>query len=192
LLKWRHMARRVDNPYSTGLEIRAARLEDLEAISVLEQRVWRELAASPQDLRRRFLQFPRGLQAAYLSTQLVGFCCSVLTDLDAAEVEVNERFPWRHVPQGRNIFLLGLTVDPEVRRLGIGSALVRQELELAKEQGCRKVQLVANSMSRVLFQRLGLKVVHPLPHLFREFPKLIQDPVLMELVLSMEAEERRK
>jgi ribosomal protein S18 acetylase RimI-like enzyme len=174
----------MEDAYSAALEFRAARLDDLAAVSALEQRVWRELSASVHDLRRRFLQFPRGFQVAYLSDRLVGFCCSVLTTLDATQVEINERYPWRHLPEGHNIFLLGLTVDPELRRLGIGTALVRQELELAKELNCLKIQLVANSQSRVLFERLGLKTVQSLSHLFREFPKLIQDPVLMEMVVD--------
>jgi ribosomal protein S18 acetylase RimI-like enzyme len=183
------VARSMEDAYSAGLEFRSARLDDLEAVSALEQRVWRELAASSHDLKRRFLQFPPGFQVSYLSSQLVGFCCSVLTPLDATEVEINERYPWRHVPEGKNIFLLGLTVDPEFRRLGIGTALVQQELDLAKELGCRKVQLVANSQSRVLFERLGLKVVQSLSHLFREFPKLIQDPVLMEVEVRLQVQD---
>jgi ribosomal protein S18 acetylase RimI-like enzyme len=169
---------------NTNSEIRVARMEDLEKVAQLETRVWRELAASPEDLKRRFLVFPQGFCLAVAGSNLLGFCCSLLTDTDARLAVLNETFPPRHIPRGDYFFLLGLTVDPLFRRRGIAQSLVAEELALAKRLGCRKIQLIANASSRPLFEKAGLSVVRASEELFLQHHDLMPEPVLMEKVLA--------
>ncbi|RPJ56035.1 MAG: GNAT family N-acetyltransferase [Acidobacteria bacterium] len=159
-------------------------MEDLEKVAQLENRVWRELAATPDDLRRRFLVFPQGFLLAAAGSDLLGFSCSLLTDTDARVAALNETFPPRHIPRGEYFFLFGLTVDPLFRRNGIARRLVTEELALAEKLGCRKVQLIANASSRPLFEKSGLAVVRPSQELFVQYRDLMPQPVLMEKVLT--------
>ncbi len=159
-------------------------MEDLEKVAQLETRVWRELAASLDDLRRRFLVFPQGFFLAVAGSNLLGFSCSLLTDTDARIAALNETFPPRHIPRGGYFFLFGLTVDPLFRRKGIAQRLVAQELSLAERLGCRKVQLIANAFSQPLFEKAGLRVVRPSDELFVEYRDLMPEPALMEKVLT--------
>ncbi len=159
-------------------------MEDLEKVTQLEARVWRELAASLDDLRRRFLGFPQGFLLAMAGSDLLGFSCSLLTDTDARIAAVNETFPPRHIPRGDYFFLFGLTVDPLFRRKGIARHLVVEELALAERLGCQKVQLIANALSRPLFEKAGLTVVRPSDELFVQHRDLMPQPVLMEKVLK--------
>ncbi len=159
-------------------------MEDLEKVAQLETRVWRELAASLEDLRRRFLLFPQGFLVAVAGSDLLGFSCGLLTDIDARVAALNETFPPRHIPRGDYFFLFGLTVDPLFRRKGIAQRLVAEELRLAEKVGCRKVQLIANALSRPLFAKAGLTVVRPSDELFVQHRDLMPQPVLMEKVLK--------
>ncbi len=179
-----HQAYQQRKSHLFGLRLRPARLDDLPKITRLEQRVWKELSADYQDLRRRFLQFPKGLQVAFVYSELAGFCSSCLFDVDAVEAPLDEHFPPRHVPGGKYFFLLGLTVNPAFRKRGVGTELVKREVALARRLRCRKVQLIANAESQGLFEAAGFQVLRELRHLFRDFSKLMNDPVLMELSLG--------
>jgi len=159
-------------------------MEDLERVAQLETRVWRELAASLDELRRRFVVFPQGLFLAVAGSNLLGFSCSLLTDTDARIAALNESFPPRHIPRGDYFFLFGLTVDPLFRRKGIAQRLVAEELTLAERLGCQKVQLIANASSRPLFEKAGLNVIRPSNELFVQHGDLMPQPVLMEKVLT--------
>ncbi len=159
-------------------------MEDLEKTAQLEIRVWRELAASLEELKRRFLAFPQGFVVTVAGSDLLGFSCSLLTDTDARDAALNETFPPRHIPRGEYFFLFGLTVDPLFRRKGIAQRLVAEELALAKRLGCRKVQLIANSLSRPLFEKAGLRVVRPSEELFVHHRDVMPEPVLMEKPLA--------
>lgn len=167
-----------------ALTVRPARLEDLARIDELERLVWRELAASYEELKRRFRSFPQGLLVAAAGSEVLGFCCGILTDQDATLAPLDESFPPRHTPKGAYFFVYGLTVDPVFRKRGVGRCLGAEEVRVATRQGCKAVQLVANQFSRPLFEGLGLKVVRPVTELFAAHRELMPDPVLMETRLD--------
>jgi GNAT superfamily N-acetyltransferase len=168
-------------PGSGGaLTVRAARLEDLKHVGELERLVWRGLCAPHEELRRRFRLFPRGLLLGVAATEILGFCFGLLTNEDASTAPLDESFPPRHVPRGRNFFVYGLTVDPVCRRRGIGRRLVEAELELALKLGCGKAQLVANALSKPLVEQLGFGAVRAVTELFTAHRDLMPEPVLME------------
>ncbi len=160
--------------------IRRARLEDLRKICRLERMVWKEMAATHRQMRRRFLLHPAGFLLAAIGAEIGGFCIAVLLARDARQVGVDETFPPEHIPKGRYYVMYALTVSPLFRRRGIASSLVRKHLERARRLRCRKVQLVANAFSRPVFERLGFEAVDSLDQLFSSFPDLMPQAVLME------------
>lgn len=165
-------------------EVRNCRLEDLGQVAQLESRVWRELAAHTDEMRRRFSLFPHGFCVAATGGRILGFCCAVLTDLDPLEsANLDETFPPRHVPRGPYFFLFGLSVDPVFRRLGIADSLVRRELAVAARLGAERIHLIANAHSRPLFLKHGFMTLRTVG-LFADYPELMPSPVLMELRLD--------
>lgn len=164
-------------------EVRSCHMEDLPRVAQLETRVWRELAASPEEIRRRFALFPKAFIVAATGVEILGFCCAVLTDLDPLDSQnLTEAFPPKHVPRGPHFFIFALTVNPVFRKLGIGDSLVRRELTVAAALGVGRIHLVANAHSRPLFIKHGFITLRPVP-LFADYPELMPDPVLMELRL---------
>lgn len=167
-------------PSPIRFSVRRAREKDLLLVCELELRVWKEMSATEDVLRHRFLQFAEGFQLAWAGVDLAGFCCASISDQDASEAELDEAYPPAHVPRGGCFFIFGLTVSPLYRRKGIGRALVRRQLSVARKKGCRKAQLIANAHSRALFEGMDFRFLAPLPELFRDFPELMPEPVLME------------
>lgn len=164
--------------------VRRARLDDLAKVTQLEKRVWKKMAASRRQIKRRFFLFPAGFLVAAVGNEIGGFCLAVRLDYDAREVSVDETFPPSHVPEGSFYVLYALTVNPVFRRQGIASRLVKRHLRQAHRLTCAKVQLVANAYSRRMFDRLGFQTVQSLESLFREFPDVMPEAVLMEKELS--------
>ncbi len=167
-------------------EIRTCHMDDLPRVAQLETRVWRELAASTEEIRRRFNLFPKSFVVAAAGAEILGFCCAVLTDLDPLDPRnLNETFPPKHVPRGPYFFIFGLTVNPVFRRLGIGDSLVRRELAVAARLGVERIHLIANTNSRPLFIKHGFITLRPVA-LFAGYPELMPSPVLMELRLRVQ------
>jgi len=161
-------------------EIRSCHLDDLARVAQLEARVWRELAASAEEIRRRFSLFPKGFVVAATGAEILGFCCAVLTNLDPLHSgNLDEAFPPKHVPRGPYFFLFGLTVAPVFRKLGIADSLVRREVAVAARLEVDRIHLIANAHSRPLFIKHGFITLRPVP-LFAGYPELMPNPVLME------------
>lgn len=164
--------------------IRRARLHELARLSQLERRVWKELAASYTELRRRFFLFPQAFQVAIIAPEIAGFCCGFLSATDATKIELNAGFPGQHVAGGKYLFLVALTVNPIFRRRGVASRLLERELEVGHRLQCRKVQLVANAFSRPLFEKYAFRAVTVVDRLFGDYAELMPQPVLMEKLLQ--------
>jgi GNAT superfamily N-acetyltransferase len=142
------------------------------------------MAAPHAVIRRRFFLYSQGFQVAVIGQEIAGFCCAALFDQDARLLELDEYFPAEHIPKGRYCFLFGLTVNPIYRRRGIARSLVGKELETARKKSCRKVQVIANSLSRPLFEQWHFQAVTELQHLFKNHTDLMPRPVLMEMDLE--------
>lgn len=172
------------SPLPSDFKIRRARLEDLSQIAQLEKRVWKDLSASKAEIKRRFLQFPQGIRVALVGNLIVGCCQGALFESIPEPENLSESFPPEHVASGKHLFLFGLAVNPLFRRKGVASALVASELDIARRRRCLLVQTIANSASRIVFERQSFSTVQPLPGLFRDFGALMQEPLLMERALS--------
>lgn len=172
------------SPLPKDFKIRRARLEDLSQIAQLEKRVWKNFSASKAEIKRRFLQFPQGIRVALVGHLVVGCCQGALFGSVPEPNSLDESFPPEHVASGKHLFLFGLTVNPLFRRERIASALVASELEVARIRRCSLVQTIANSASKRMFELQGFTAVCPLPELFRDFGALMEEPLLMEKVLS--------
>ena len=165
--------------------VRQAGLADLVSIASLEAKIWKEMAVDHATLAKRFRRFPAGFLVAEDKHNLGGFCMALrVAPQDLTVDRIGLISLECHRPEGKVLFLLGLTVDPPFRRRGIGTALARAEVELAKTIRNESVQLVANDASVDLFTQNGFRTVRRLEGpLFDGVAKLMPTPTHMILNL---------
>lgn len=110
---------------------RAATLDDIKNISKLEKKVWGKNAASEANLRSRIETFPKGNIIGVLNEEVVGYVSGVIINTDFASKcktwydytdsgNAKECFD----PKGDLLFGTSLTVDNDIRNMGIGSNLL--------------------------------------------------------------------
>ena len=61
-------------------------------------------------------------------------------------------FPQLHTP-----YILSVYTEPEIRRRGLGTAIVRSLVETARELGFPRVELHATELGRGIYHRLGFR-----------------------------------
>ena len=134
----------------TSLRIRAAEPADMAALSA----VYRRSSLSNDGDRPGLLAHPGFLEfsdlavregrtrAAIAGDRVVGFA-SWLAAAAADVVEVEDLF-----------------VDPGWMRRGIGSALVHDLIEIARDAGARRAEVTANQHALAFYQSVGFTVDH--------------------------------
>jgi ribosomal protein S18 acetylase RimI-like enzyme len=74
------------------------------------------------------------------------------------------------VPTGIRCIIEDVIVDEKMRRLGIGAALMRYAMDLARESGAEGVSLTSNSQREAanhLYQALGFELRKTNPYFYR-------------------------
>ena len=106
--------------------------------------------------------------------------------LNHAQVDGYEKGAWQAVcPDDQVMVIPTLTVDPNEKGRGIGTAFVRFYEEYARENGCRSLRLDTqekNTAARALYARLGYKEVGYAPTVFNGIPGVRL--VLLEKVIE--------
>jgi glucosamine-phosphate N-acetyltransferase len=120
-----------DRKAEPSVTIRPTRPEDFDSIVPLFRQLW---PAGPIDLKAARDMFDRGLASdrrAYLcacqADRIIGFCTLLMRDC-----------LWLQADMG---YICDLVVDQEQRRAGVGTALMEKAVEIAKQRGCRRVEL---------------------------------------------------
>lgn len=126
------------------IDIRPARMDDLEGLRTLDHAVFGDLAYPPFVLRQFFDVYQDGwLVAEEPSGGLAGYSLCVPT--------LDRQLAW----------LLGLAVTPEYRNLGIGTRLTLRSLEFLRSLGIPRVHLTvepANEVAIALYRKIGFSV----------------------------------
>ena len=120
-----------DRKAEPGVIIRPATQEDFDDILTLLKQLW---PANAIDLKAARDIFTRGLASdrrAYLCAcrgdRIIGFCTIMIRDCLWLQGDVG--------------YLCDLVVDQEHRGSGVGTALVEEAVEIARQRGCRRVEL---------------------------------------------------
>lgn len=115
----------------------------LEAFGRLMPQLSPRLGAPSREVLRRVAGSETGeLLAAVAGERIVG----VLT------------LAWYDAPSGRKAWIEDVVVDAATRGRGIGEALVREALALARREGVARVMLTSNATRRAahrLYERMG-------------------------------------
>lgn len=118
-----------------NLEIRKARLSDLEEITALEAVCFPQAeAATRESFLQRLQAFPDSFFVAETEGGIIGFINGCVTD---DEVISDEMFASAsiHNPSGSYQAIFGLDVHPDFRRQGIAAKLMEHMISAAREAG---------------------------------------------------------
>jgi hypothetical protein len=107
--------------------IRLAREEDISELSTLESTCWGDLSLSPDHIRKRLSNYPRGQWVAVVGTRVVGVMYTQRLVAESSLLQPAVMFANQEdqhcTTGGRVIQLLGVAVLPEFGHLQIGTAL---------------------------------------------------------------------
>ena len=126
--------------------IRHMTVEDVEAAAALQVLAFpppfpAELLWQPDHLLAHLAKFPRGQWVAVVNEQIVGS----LSNCIFSEANWQSHGPWfesigtlyanGHHPRGTTLFGLDITVHPDFRKRGIGTAFYQTRFQLTRELG---------------------------------------------------------
>ncbi len=142
-----------------GIELRTIRTEESEAAYSLELRCYTpEAAATLEAIRHRTRLYADYFWSAWRGDMLVGFANGVLTDAKDTGEEAMKG-SGHESPSGRHLCILSVAVDPDARRQGIGSLLMKRLLEAAHRQVLHSVFLMCEAHLIPLYESLGFAYV---------------------------------
>lgn len=137
--------------------IRAAALEDLEALARIESACFPPAeAAGRETLKQRMEAFLDCFFVAETGGTPVGFIDGCVTDSPAIEDILFEDAS-RHNPLGAYQSVFGLSVLPEYQRRGIAAQLLQQMIAWAKESGRKGVILTCKEHLLPYYSRFGFE-----------------------------------
>ncbi len=135
--------------------IRRVAPDDLAACTTIEERSFSpEEAASPQSLKTRIHTYPDGFLVAEYAGEVIGQINSGSTDKTDITDEAFKQLIG-HDPKGCNIVILSLSVLPEYRRHGVGSQLLTEFIEQARQLGKSRILLLCKSDLITYYARHG-------------------------------------
>lgn len=138
-----------------GIDLSRAQAADVKEMAALDVIAWGEaMAATPSKLLARIHTFPDGQVVAKSGNRLLGFVNSQKISGSIRYLGQNSTWPAvtghgfideAHKPSGSVLFLINLTVDFKINdlglsRSGVGAALIKSILELARNDRIRLVE----------------------------------------------------
>jgi ribosomal protein S18 acetylase RimI-like enzyme len=121
--------------------IRRVKKEDLDKIAEIEVECFPAAeAASKQSIEERIATFPESFLVAEKNREIVGFINGCATNspviYDALYHDSSH-----HIPDGESLAVFGLDVLPEHQRQGIAAKLMNYYIEIARNDGRKRVIL---------------------------------------------------
>jgi ribosomal protein S18 acetylase RimI-like enzyme len=141
------------------MALRAATLADLNALTALEARSYpADEAASRETLKLRLTLAPECTALREDDSGLVGFVCSTR----ARGETLTEASMHEHVAGGETLCIHSVVIDPERRRRGLGSQMMREYLNYAAElPDLERIALIAKAHLVEFYRDVGFELVGP-------------------------------
>lgn len=136
------------------LLIRQVKPDDLDACFGIESRCYGPEGATRERIQIRLTQYPQGFLVAERDGRVIGFINSGVTDKDDISDEALKELRG-HDPNGRNIVIFSLAVDPDYQKRGISVNLMEAFIERAAQLGKSAILLLCREELIAYYERFG-------------------------------------
>lgn len=137
------------------LNIRKVLPKDLNRICEIESICFPASEAASKDIfKERIEVFSKGFFVAELDNKIIGFINGGATDANHIEDAFFKTMNL-HIPDGKNLVIFGLDVDPKYQRKGYAKKLMKHFIEEAKKSGRRKILLTCKQHLIAYYEQFG-------------------------------------
>ena len=144
---------------NTRILVRNARDQDIPAVAEIDSEAFSPYgtAEKPETFQLRLTAFPNGFIILVADNEIAGYGCSEQW-LTEREPVLDENPLATHQPGGRIFCITGMAVKMKFRKRGYGSLLLDKLMEIAHNEGCRKIVL-ETTHAQGLYLKRGFKTV---------------------------------
>jgi N-acetylglutamate synthase-like GNAT family acetyltransferase len=144
---------------NTKILVRNARDQDIPAVVEIDAEAFSPYgtAEKPETFQRRLTAFPDGFIILVADNEIAAFGCSEKW-LTERELGLDEDPSMTHQQDGRVLCITAIAVKKKYQGRGFSLAVLDRLLEVAHNQGCRKIVL-ETTYAQNLFLKRGFKTV---------------------------------
>ena len=139
--------------------VRNARDQDIPAVAEIDAEAFSGsgTAESPETFHIRLRAFPNGFIILIADNEIAAYGCSEKW-LTERQPGLDENPIVTHQPDGRIFCISGMAVNTKYRERGYGLLVLDKLIEIAHNEGCRKIVL-ETSNAQGLYQKRGFKTI---------------------------------
>ena len=144
---------------NTKVLIRNAREQDIPAVVEIDTEAFSPYgtAENPETFQLRLTAFPDGFIILVAENEIAAYGCSEKW-LDEREPGLDENPVETHQPGGRILCITAIAVKKKYQGRDYGLLVLDKLLEIAHNEGCRKIVL-ETTHAQALYQKRGFKTV---------------------------------
>ena len=144
---------------NTKVIVRNARDQDIPTVVEIDAEAFSayETAEKPETFQTRLREFPNGFIILIADNEIAGYGCSEKW-LTEREPGLDESSLVTHQPDGRIFCITGMAVKTKYRGRGYGLLILDKLMEIAHNEGCRKIVL-ETTHAQGLYLKRGFKTV---------------------------------
>lgn len=140
--------------------VRNARDQDISAVAEIDTEAFSPYgtAEKPETFELRLRAFPNGFIILIADNEIAAYGCSEkwLTEREPGLDDENPKAT--HQPDGRIFCITGMAVKTKYRKRGYGLLILDKLIEIAHQEGCRKIVL-ETTHAQGLYLKRGFKTV---------------------------------
>lgn len=144
----------------SDLYIRNAEIKDAEKCFNIESECYGSYGAPYERIARRIQEYPQGFLVAELSGHIVGFINSGAFDQDDISNEALKDLEG-HNPDGRNLVIFSLAVDPAFQKKGFSKKLLMRFIDNARNLRKENILLICKADLIQYYERFGFRYIKP-------------------------------
>ena len=144
---------------NTKVMVRNARDQDIPTVVEIDAEAFSAYgtAEKPETFQTRLRAFPNGFIILIADNEIAGYGCSEKW-LTEREPGLDESSLVTHQPDGRIFCITGMAVKTKYRGRGYGLLILDKLMEIAHNEGCRKIVL-ETTHAQGLYLKRGFKTV---------------------------------
>ena len=144
---------------TTKILVRNARDQDMSTVAEIDTEAFSSYGTveTPETFKLRLAAFPNGFIILVAENEVAAYGCSEKW-LTEREPGLDENPLKTHQPDGRIFCITGMAVKTKYRGRGYGLAILDKLMEIAHNEGCRKIVL-ETSHAQGFYLKRGFKTV---------------------------------